>query len=216
MTLSDKAEEILERLWTELVEDRKKSCDITVIKDDEAVKELLTNGCVNVASSKAILTEKGAKEAEGCIRRHRLAERLLVDVLDMKKPLVHETSCDFEHLLHKGLDENVCTLLGHPKTCPHGRPIPQGRCCRESRKEAGKVIVPLSELETNQKAVISYLHTHDRDALQKLIAMGVLPKTDLILLQRFPTLVLQIGKSQFAIDKELASHVHVRRPSATQ
>ena len=211
MILTDNAEEILESLWVEIVEKGKESCDVTLLKRDEAVRELVNGELVNVSEDQIRLTDKGTKEAKGCIRRHRLAERLLVDVLRLKEQLVHETGCNFEHLLRKGLDENICTLLGHPKTCPHGRPIPEGQCCREARKQVGALTLPLSDLEVDQKAIIAYLQTHDRDALQKIIAMGALPKTEITLFQRFPTLAFRIGRSQFAIDKELASHIYVRR-----
>lgn len=211
MKLTDKAEEILETLWIELVEKKKEKCDATLVKRDEALYELIRGGHARVTNDKIALTVKGTEAARQCIRRHRLAERLMVDVLDLKKGLVHETSCNFEHFLHKGIDENICTLLGHPKTCPHGRPIPEGRCCKEARKQVAKLIVPLSELEVNRSAVIAYLHTHDREALRKLIAMGALPQTEVVLLQRFPTVLFQLGKSQFAVDDELASHIFVRR-----
>lgn len=210
MQLSDRAEEILERLWTELIDDKKKSGDATVFKDDEAFKALQAQGLVNVVSNRVTLTEKGTQEARDCVRRHRLAERLLADVLALKKPLIHGVGCAFEHLLHKGLDENVCTLLGHPRFCPHGRPIPEGHCCKESRWLADKAVLPLSDLRTKQKAHVAYLHTHDRESLQKLMAIGVLPGSEIVLLQRFPILVFQMGKSQFAIDSALADHVYVR------
>ncbi len=139
-----------------------------------------------------------------------MAERLLVDVLSYKGNLVHETSCKFEHILHKGLDENICTLLGHPKACPHGKAIPEGDCCRDAKRMPKKLIVPLTEMGVNKKAQISYLQTQDRSALQKMIAMGTLPKTQITLIQKFPSYVFQIGKSQFTIDKELASSIYVR------
>lgn len=205
------AEEILERFWIETVEEGNDTCDVAVLADDPALRHLERDGYIRVTDHKAVLTPKGHGAAAGCIRRHRLAERLLVDVLDLKKPLVHETGCEFEHLLHHGLDENICTLLGHPKTCPHGKPIPEGPCCREARRHSARAILPLPELPPDTRAAVSYLHTHNRDALQKLIAIGILPKTELSVLQRSPSLVLQIGRSQFAIDKELASYVYVRK-----
>ena len=210
MALTEKAEEILEALWTELVENKKKSCDATLLRQDIALKELVRHGDLNVEVNKVTLTERGLEEARDCVRRHRLAERLLVDVLDLKKNQIHEAGCAFEHLLHKGLDESVCTLLGHPRFCPHGKPIPTGRCCRDSRYATGKAVLPLAELEVNQKAQVAYLHTHEREILEKLMALGALPGTDIVLLQRFPSFVFQMGRSQFAIDETLASHIYVR------
>jgi len=210
MTLSDRAEEILETLWMELVEQKKKDCNASILKDDEVIAELFNSGHINIKNNNITLTNKGGEEAKNCVRRHRLAERLFVDVLDVKKRLAHEPSCRFEHLLHKGLDENVCILLGHPKTCPHGKPIPEGRCCRDAKRTPSKLIMPLTELEVDKKAKVSYLRTEDRSTLQKIIAIGALPNTDIRLTQKTPSYVLQLGKSQFAIDKEFASQIYVR------
>lgn len=210
MTLSDRAEEILEILWVELVEQGAEKCDVGILKDDEVISELQDSGYVKVKNEKISLTHKGSEEAKNCVRRHRLAERLLVDVLDVKKKAARERGCKFEHLLHKGLDENICTLLGHPKTCPHGKPIPEGRCCKDVKRIPKKLIMPLTELDIDKKAKVSYLHTKDRNTLQKIIAIGTLPNTEITLIQKFPSYVLQIGKSQFAVDKELAAQIYVR------
>ena len=70
--------------------------------------------------------------------------------------------------------------------------------------------MPLAELEIKKRGKVAYLQTENRDLLQKMIAMGVLPKTEILLLQKFPSYVIQVGKSQFAIDKEMASHIYVR------
>jgi DtxR family Mn-dependent transcriptional regulator len=210
MILTDRAEEILESLWIEIIEKDKACCDISALKDDKVVEELLEAGHVKIDGNKIKLTSDGREEAKNCIRRHRLAERLMVDLLDVKSKFVHDTSCKFEHLLHRGIDENICTLLGHPKTCPHGRPIPEGDCCRDAKRAPRKQIAALTHLEVNKKASIAYLQTKDSDAMQKIMAIGALPKTDIRLTQRFPSYVIKIGKSQFAIDKELASQIYVR------
>jgi DtxR family Mn-dependent transcriptional regulator len=210
MALSDRAEEILEHLYGELVEHGKERCDASILRDDEVLRELTEQNYVTIQDDGIALLEKGVKEGKSCMRRHRLAERLFVDVLDCKKKMLHETSCRFEHLLHEALDESICTLLGHPRTCPHGKPIPEGRCCREAKKVPEKIIMPLTELAVNRSAKIAYLQTQDRDTLQKIIAMGALPTTEITLLQKFPSYVFKIGKSQFAIDEELASHIRVR------
>lgn len=210
MSLSDREEEMLESLWVELVEKKKESSDASLLKDDESLKELSSLGYVKIKDNQVTLTARGKEEARSCVRRHRLAERLFVDIFDVKKKQVHEPSCKFEHLLHRGLDESVCILLGHPKACPHGRAIPEGKCCQDVKRLPRRLIMVLSELDINKKATIAYLQTQDQPALQKLIAMGALPNSEITLIQKFPTIVFQIGRSQFAIDKELASHVYVR------
>ena len=200
----------MESLWVELIENKKDSCDVSILKDDEGLKELLQSRHVKIDNNSLTLTKKGLEEAKSCIRRHRLAERLFTDVLDLKGKSVHENSCKLEHMLHKGLDENICTLLGHPSTCPHGKPIPEGKCCKGIKKAPKKLIMPLTDLGKNKKARVSYLQTQNRSALQKMIAMGILPRTNINLIQKFPSYVIQIGKSQFTIDKELAGNVYVR------
>ena len=123
---------------------------------------------------------------------------------------MHPLSCQFEHLLHEGIEENICILLGHPKTCPHGKPIPEGECCRMSRETIGRVISLLANLKVNQKGKVAYIHTKDHKKLQKLMAMNILPGMEITLIQNFPSYVFQIGQSQFAIDKELAENIFVR------
>ena len=209
MTLSDRAEEILETLWIEIIERKKDNCDSSMLKDDDGLKELSETGHVRVKDNRITLTRKGKEESKSCIRRHRLAERLFTDVLDLKGKLVHDTSCKFEHFLNRGLEENICTLLGHPTTCPHGRSIPEGNCCKDMKRMPQKMNMPLDELDTHKKAKIAYLQTHNRDMLKKIIALGALPKTDITLLQKSPSIVFKIGKSQFAVDKELASCIYI-------
>ncbi len=211
MRISDRAEEILETLWAHAEEKKEEPLELGVAKAEPEIDELWKSGYIKLISSKVTLTEKGKSEGEKIVRRHRLAERLFADVLDVKKKLVHPLSCQFEHLLHEGVEDNICTLLGHPKTCPHGRPIPEGACCREAKENTGKIVSPLNRLKVNQKGKIVYIHTKDNKKLQKLISMGVLPDMTISLIQSFPSYVFQIGESQFAIDNELAECIFVRR-----
>ena len=207
MELTDRAEEILETLWLEIVE-HKKDPDIAVLKDNTAFKELVDMGYLSLEANQ-LLTAKGLDEGRLCVRRHRLAERLLIDVLHAKAELVHETGCKLEHVLHKGLEDNICILLGHPKSCPHGKAIPDGRCCKDRKRKAESLVMPLSELQKGQKGKIAYLHTHDRTMLKKIMAMGALPGLSIALVQRFPSYVFQVGESQFAIDKSVADQIQV-------
>jgi DtxR family Mn-dependent transcriptional regulator len=208
--LSERAEEILESLWVAIAEERKGSLSLGLAEREEAVSELLEEGYIDVSAGEVRLKEKGKEEAEMVIRRHRLAERLLVDVLDIKEGLSHEIGCKFEHLLHEGVDENVCTLLGHPKMCPHGKPIPPGRCCEKSAKQVAQIVRPLKDMEAKDQGTIAYLVTNDEGRLHKLMAMGALPGLRISMIQKFPSYVFQIGQSQFAIDKEMADGIYVR------
>lgn len=208
--LSEHAEEILEALWIQ-IEEGKKSLDLGVCRDEPACEELVKLGLIRVDKDHIHLAEKGKSYAMGCVRRHRLAERLLVDVLDIKKKMIDEVSCKFEHLLHRGLEDNVCSLLGHPRVCPHGKPIPPGRCCAEKKtKKLSRIIAPLSELEVKDKGQVGYLQAKDPNQMQKLLSIGAIPGVSITLLQKFPSYIFQIGHSQFAIDEDLAQRIYVR------
>jgi len=82
-----------------------------------------------------IFTEKGRRRAEDIIRRHRLAERLFTQTFQVEdEKEVAEQACKFEHILSPEATDRICSFLGHPRTCPHGSPIPAGECCVEAAK----------------------------------------------------------------------------------
>jgi len=76
------------------------------------------------------LTPRGQKRAADIIRRHRLAERLFTDSLAMDSETeIEQQACKFEHILSPEATDKICIFLNHPRTCPHGSPIPPGPCC---------------------------------------------------------------------------------------
>ena len=91
----------------------------------ETVKRLEREGYLTVDSDRVLrLTETGRSYATSMLRRHRLAEVLLVDVLKVPWPQVHEEACRLEHAISDSLERHLVDLLGDPGTCPHGSPIP--------------------------------------------------------------------------------------------
>src|SRR6266581_2441631 len=79
------------------------------------------------------LTPRGRQRAGDIIRRHRLAERLFTDSLALdSESEIEQQACKFEHILSPEATDKICSFLGHPKTCPHGAPIPPGNCCNQS------------------------------------------------------------------------------------
>ena len=76
------------------------------------------------------LTVRGRQRAADIIRRHRLAERLFTDSLSLdSESEIEQQACKFEHILSQEATAKICAFLGHPRTCPHGAPIPPGPCC---------------------------------------------------------------------------------------
>jgi DtxR family Mn-dependent transcriptional regulator len=213
MKLEEKAEELLETLWIHTQERKRDSLSLTeleVSQGDEPLSQLVKAGYVSVTDSQVRLTEAGLAEATTVVRRHRLAERLLNDVLGASDTFLHEKACKFEHLLDRGLDENICTLLGHPRLCPHGQPIPPGRCCQERLQWPHRVVAPLSEMLPGQQGRIAYIYASESAKLQKLMSMGILPGVPIVVEQTFPSYVFRVRQSQFAVDKDIANAIYVR------
>jgi len=84
---------------------------------------------VELSNGDVRLTPSGSQRARDVVRRHRLAERLFKDTFSIDESEAHTQACKFEHIISPELDQRICTFLGHPKTCPHGNPIPAGPCC---------------------------------------------------------------------------------------
>jgi len=84
---------------------------------------------VEMQDSEVQLTPTGSRRARDVVRRHRLAERLFKDTFSIDDSEAQTQACKFEHIISPELDQRICTFLGHPKTCPHGKPIPPGDCC---------------------------------------------------------------------------------------
>lgn len=83
------------------------------------------------------LTTRGRQRAADIIRRHRLAERLFTDSLAMDSETeIEQQACKFEHILSPEATDKICKFLGHPRTCPHGAPIPPGPCCGKQAEPA--------------------------------------------------------------------------------
>ena len=91
----------------------------------ETVARLEREGYLTLDRGKVMqLTESGRSYARSMVRRHRLAERLLVDVLHVPWHQVHEEACRLEHAISESLEQHLVALLGDPGCCPHGNPIP--------------------------------------------------------------------------------------------
>jgi putative ABC transport system ATP-binding protein len=94
------------------------------------------------------LTPRGRQQAADIIRRHRLAERLFTDSLALDSETeIERQACKFEHILSPAATDKICSFLGHPRTCPHGAPIPPGPCC-------GKIAEPASAKRTISRGLV--------------------------------------------------------------
>ena len=214
MKVSAGAEEILEFLWVATEEKGENAVlfeDLGIQAGDAGLAELIELAYVEIHGERVRLRKEGREEARMTVRRHRLSERLMMDILDIKGTPGNERACEFEHLLHHGVDTKICTLLNHPTTCPHGKPIPPGICCEEARSKGDVGVVALTELKAGEGGEIAYMAASDVRKMQKLMSMGVLPGSDLELIRTYPSYIFRVGNSEFAVDQDLASEIFVRK-----
>jgi DtxR family Mn-dependent transcriptional regulator len=222
--LEKNIEEILEALWTD--EDGEKGTEKGSLKsphqplpllDGEDMEKALNAahslGLVEVDGNVLNLTETGRKRARDLVRRHRLAERLFSDVLDVGHEESESSACKLEHLLSPDAANSICILLGHPTTCPHGKPIPRGECCQQRLEEARPLVIPASELRPGEDAVVAYIGSRFRERIDRISSLGIVPGMSVHLVQRQPSFVLRLGETQLALDKEIVQDIYVRRLS---
>jgi putative ABC transport system ATP-binding protein len=128
-------DEVLEHIWTrQETSDHVQSTDFTQVQWRRLIATMAHLGLLSVENGEERFTRAGEERARTVIRRHRLAERLFMDILSIRDEVEIESSaCKFEHILSPDVTDRICTLLGHPLACPHGSPIPQGPCCVEKR-----------------------------------------------------------------------------------
>ena len=133
----------------------------------EMVGRLERDGYITRSSDKAIsFTESGLDHAEGVVRRHRLIERFLTDVLGIPWDEVHEEAERLEHAMSPVLEERMLAAIGDAKTCPHGHPIVGG-----ARLEG----VPLSDVQEGAAVTILRFENEAEDLLHYLKDAGVEP-----------------------------------------
>ncbi len=213
----ERMDEALELLWVLGEEGHHDLKRFRLSSDDADVDALIDmlkgEGLVTLSDSVITLTDKGTAIAKGLIRRHRLAERLFTDVFDLSKDTMEEDACKVEHILSEELTDSVCTFLGHPPVCPHGKPIPRGECCRKYSVDVRPVVSRLTEFEVGQAGKIVFITPSEAARIGRLSSIGIIPGTIIRLLQRKPSIVLQMDETTIAIDPELAKDIFIKKIS---
>lgn len=177
----------------------------------ESLDKLMGLNFVAIEGNHVKFTELGEKTASNLIRRHRLTERMLTDLFDIPTARIEGTSCEFEHILSEEVTDSICSFLGHPTRCPHGKPIPPGECCHKLIKKIRPLVMPLFELNPGEKGRITFISSHDKRRLQRLSSLGIVPDGEVILNQKLPSVVIQVGETEIALDKDIVSEIYVKR-----
>lgn len=170
-----------------------------------AIKEMERDSLIKIKEGKVYFAEEGEKRARDITRRHRLAERLFVDVLDLTE--FESDACKIEHAISTEVEEAICTFLGHPPTCPHGKPIPRGRCCATYTQKVRPLVQRVTDITVGKLARVVFIAG---TIMERLSSIGLVPGAIIKLQQKSPSYVIGIEEMTIAIDEEMARGIFVR------
>jgi DtxR family transcriptional regulator, Mn-dependent transcriptional regulator len=211
-------EEVLEELWTV----QEAGTEVTIAELESTihagasdgwggvVQELVEAGLVTIEGGLLRLTPPGTVEASAAVRRHRLAEVLFHQVLDLPMDETENEACRVEHVLTAQATDAVCSFLGHPPQCPHGRPIPPGNCCATLTRRVAPLICRLVDLAPGERGRIVLVAPRHRERLEQLADLGVTPGLVVTLRQHKPSLVLEVDHTLLALEEEVAQGIYLR------
>jgi DtxR family Mn-dependent transcriptional regulator len=155
------------------------------------------------------LTSEGLKIALSVFRRHRLAERLLTDVLKLDWTDSHEEACKLEHVISASLAQSIEKALGEPQTCPHGNPIPNGDGSVPQSKDQ-----PLSALGNGEGATVSRIPDPNAELLRYLATLGMFPGVRIQIEEKAPfkgPILVKVGSSSYPLSLDVASCIYVSK-----
>jgi len=171
---------------------------------------LETRGLVRRKAYRGVeLTPRGKIIALRALRKHRLAERLLTEVLGMEWSEVHEMADRLEHAITDDITEALEKLLNNPKTCPHGNPIPtsNGRMRQPSTE-------PLSDLNPTQRGILVSIGDEKSDLLSYLASLGLVPGVSICVEEKAPfngPIIVNVRGSRYALGQQVACAIRVRK-----
>ncbi|MFV2072922.1 MAG: metal-dependent transcriptional regulator [Thermoanaerobaculales bacterium] len=173
----------------------------------EMVQRLAQLGLVNHAPYRGVrLTPQGRRIALEMLRHHRLLETYLVRVLGFGWDEVHEEAERLEHVISERFEARIAEAMGHPTHDPHGDPIPTS----DLTMPAGTARVPLTELSPGGRGVLGRVGIQDRDSLEQLRGLCLLPGTEIEMVEGTAAGVwLQVDDERVLVPAYLAEELWV-------
>jgi DtxR family Mn-dependent transcriptional regulator len=219
--ISHQAEEYLEAIYrlqnrsdSAKTMDLAKKLNVVPGSITNTIENLEKRGLVSHKPYKGVkLTKKGRRIAANVLRKHRLAERLLSDFLHLSWSEVHDAACKLEHALSPRILSSIESVLGHPKTCPHGNPIPT---------KEGKIIESksklLTQLSVGKSGNIIRILEENSSILKNLENIGLIPGVYFRIEKKSQNgfLHLCINGKLHKLDSKIAKYVHIIPVSKTQ
>ncbi len=185
--------------------------DVTPASVSEAVKRLSTRGLVETGEDRRLrFTEQGEAVARALVRRHRLAERFLVEVLGLAWHLAHEEATEWGRVISDQVERRLVEILDDPGTCVHGNPIPGSRHAVDQSD-----LRPLHEIATGQRVRLERLTEDlelDLDVMRFFEQSGLMPGADITVLGMAPdgTMTLEVAAEKVGLGSHLSDNLWVR------
>ncbi|MEU1208682.1 iron dependent repressor, metal binding and dimerization domain protein [Nocardia sp. NPDC056611] len=184
----------------------------------QTVARMERDGLLNVAGDRHLeLTEKGRAMAVAVMRKHRLAERLLVDIIGLEWENVHAEACRWEHVMSEEVERRLVEVLNHPTTSPYGNPIPGlDELGIDPAAGSEEKLVRLSDLPAGQAqaVVVRRLSEHiqtDPETINQLRQAGVVPDARVTVENKPGAVVISVpGHEGFELSDEMAHAVQVK------
>lgn len=157
-------------------------------------------------------TEEGQRQAVAAIRRHRIVERFLADMLGYAWNEADRLAPTFEHDLPDEVEERMFQALNRPATCPHGFPIP------DPEQDSIPEMPPLYDLEAGDVAEVALPSSTNPDVVRFLDELGVRPGVRIEVREKHPfdgPLVLRVGGEDRTIGERIARHIYVRKTNGS-
>lgn len=177
----------------------------------ETVARLEEEGLLRVQPDRTLaLSERGAAIAVSVMRKHRLAERLLTDVIGLEWEHVHNEACRWEHVISDAVEQRLIELLDHPATCPHGNPIP-------GMAEQAPVAVRAMSQAGDGRVLVSRISEHlqvDVDAMRWLREHGIRPGVEVVLAPGEGGVRAELDGAPVTVPVAIAEQVYVADPVA--
>jgi DtxR family Mn-dependent transcriptional regulator len=177
----------------------------------QMVRRLTADGYLRVDRRVVELTDKGRERAESVVRKHRLAERLLTDVIGLAWDKAHAEAGRWEHVISDEVEELLIGLLGNPSTCPHGNPIPGA----PSKPQDLSVLSGCTPGDRVRLERVTEQVEVDESALAYLASHGFVPGTNATVQSKAPdgTLVLELRRGTIAVGPAMAGRLYVAAAS---
>ncbi|MDH4261706.1 MAG: metal-dependent transcriptional regulator [Spirochaetia bacterium] len=209
------ADHILEFLYDKIEKKKQGSLDslkklfknVSEIELTEILETMSSEGLISIKNEEVLLIDNGTKRAELLVRGHRLAQRLMVDVLGISPENANNVAHYMEHVLDAETLDAISAFMGYPEFSPDGKPIPHtsGKKIFTIRP----ILCKLSDMEIGAYGTIRYI----QNPVDSLSQFGILPGEMIRLVQKRPSFILEMGSTTIAIDSAFAMDIYVHQKS---